>query len=293
MAIFSRIFRWRSRVKTGTPELAGNSIETLTSHVSDTSAHPDYFKKGAAVPTGQEAFAIAKHASSKIAHAPYELRRDEALKTLAQYEAAKGKDYVDDSNNFFKDAPNRHVLTAFVLGQILANYVDVDMFKNVVKRRYDENHRLGPVGDGSQLIYIADDADGFGYATVSTKNIGSVNRPVYVLGGVVKEIPYDCVVTGNVDQTINGVKTFVKIPKIENKLTMPIDDEDFVTVAYLKNLLNTHRLIPIGGIYVHSIDPTDGVVPAEDIGTDSYLGYGEWELHAYVGNFAVMYKRTA
>jgi len=179
------LFRWRSRVKTGNPEVAGNSVETLASHVSDTNAHPDYLKKGEAVPTGQEAFAIAQHASSKVAHASTNFRRDEGLKTVSQFRAARAADYNDVPNNYYSNQPTRHIVTAYVLGLILDGYVDLDMFKNVVKRHYDINGRLGPVGDGSQLIYIENNADGFGYAVLSTKTIGSPTKPVYLKNGTV------------------------------------------------------------------------------------------------------------
>ena len=295
---FSRIFRWRSRVKTGTPELAGNSVETLTSHVSDTNAHPDYLKKGTAVPTGQEAFMLAKHTSSKVAHAPYETRRDELLKTLAQYEQAKDQDLVDVANNYYKGVPMRHVLTAFVLDQILAGYVDVDMFKNVVKRHYDEEGHLNAVGDGSQLIYIENNSDGFGYAMLSTKSIGSQTKPVYVVGGVVKEVPYECVLAGgNVDQNITGVKTFVKIPKISNANTLPSADVDFVTVAYLKK----YAQIPVGGVYTHIFKTgrvTSGSTTTEPVAYSeseiaAKLGYGTWAKLAYAGDYACMYVRQS
>ena len=309
------LFRWRSRVKTGNPEVAGNSVETLASHVADTNAHPDYLKKGAAVPTGQEAFAIAQHASNKVAHAPTNFRRDEGLKTVAQFRAARAADYNDVPNNYYANQPTRHIVTAYVLGLILDGYVDLDMFKNVVKRHYDTNNRLGPVGDGSQLIYIEDNADGFGYAVLSTKTIGSLTKPVfvkngtvtpwsesigttlkpvYVNGGVVTAVPYECVFAGgNIAQTITGLKTYTVIPKISNANTMPSADVDFVTVAYLKK----YAQIPVGGIYTHSFKTarTSSAAPVEYTATEiaTLVGYGTWKVHMYIGDYACMYVRTA
>lgn len=183
--VVTNVFRVRSRVKTGNPEAAGASIETLASHVSDTNGHPDYLKKGGSVPTGQEAYFIAKHTASKVAHAPVNLRRDETLKTKEQYDQAKSADYVDIANNYFKGNPIRHVVTAYVLNQILADYVDTRMFKNVIKRKFNVDGTMGPVGDGSQLIYIENNADGFGYAVLSNKTIGSGTQPVFLSGGVI------------------------------------------------------------------------------------------------------------
>lgn len=183
--VITNVFRVRHRVRAGTPEAAGSSVETIASHVSDTNAHPDYLKKGGAVPSGQESAVLAMHASNQVAHAPVSIRRAETLKTKNQYDQAKSTDYVDMANNYFAGQPIRHVVTAYVLNQILKDYVDSAMFKNVVKRRMDIDGTMGPVGDGSQLIFIEDDADGFGYAALSTKTIGSSIKPVFLNNGTI------------------------------------------------------------------------------------------------------------
>ena len=64
----TRGFRWRTRVKIGTPEFGGTELESLPSHVADDNAHPQYLKKGQAVPTGQEYTIMAKHNSYLLAH---------------------------------------------------------------------------------------------------------------------------------------------------------------------------------------------------------------------------------
>ena len=183
--VITNVFRVRHRVRAGTPEAAGSSIETIASHVSDTNAHPDYLKKGGAVPSGQESAVLAMHAVNRVAHAPVSIRRAETLRTKNQYDQAKSTDYVDTANNYFAGHPIRHVVTAYVLNQILKDYVDSAMFKNVVKRRMDTDGSMGPVGDGSQLIFIEDDADGFGYAALSTKTIGSSIKPVFLNNGTI------------------------------------------------------------------------------------------------------------
>ena len=123
MAIWQKLFRWRSRVKVGAPDVAGD-IETLTAHVADPNAHADYLKKGQAVPTGQEQAMIAAHRADPQAHAKTSVRRAELLKTLEQYKAAKDSELADTVNNYTKTnpPPTRHVVTAYVLAQVLAAF---------------------------------------------------------------------------------------------------------------------------------------------------------------------------
>jgi len=168
----TKIFRWRSRVKTAAASVAGGSVETLASHVADINAHPDYLKKGSAVPTGQEAAAIARHEISKIGHAKNYLRRGEALRTVDQFNDAKDTDFVENANNYMTGTPQPHIVTAYVLNQLLASASDV-----MVKHNPGE-----AVGDGSQIIYVGSD----GYVRLSTKNIGSNKIFVYLENGVIK-----------------------------------------------------------------------------------------------------------
>ncbi len=314
-------FRWRTRTKTSEPSIAGSSTETLASHVSDTNAHPDYLKKGSSVPTGQESWSVKQHQADKVAHAPNSIRRDEATLTRQDYLDHKSQSWVNNPNSYYGGTPARHMITANVLNEILAGYVDVDMFKNVIKRHYYNQQgditytggTLKDVGDGSQLIYIKSEEDGFGYAVLSSKTIGATNKPVflkngvitafstnigtdhspvYIEGGVVKAVPYTCVYT-TTDQTINGRKTFTTIPNVSDANTVgPVDDADLVTLKYLK----TYQ-IPVGGIYTHVFKTarTSSSEPVAFTGAEitAKVGYGTWVIKAYAGDYACMYERTA
>ena len=134
MAIWQKLFRWRSRVKVGAPDVAGD-IETLTAHVADPNAHPDYLKKGQAVPTGQEQTMLAVHRADPQAHAKTSVRRAELLKTLEQYKAAKDSELADTVNNYTKTdpPPTRHVVTAYVLSHTFYRY---DFEHNAGRLRY-------------------------------------------------------------------------------------------------------------------------------------------------------------
>ena len=114
-------FRWHTRVKTGVPELGVGEIETLASHILDENAHPQYIRKGQAVPTGQEYTIVGRHNSYRLAHAPYLVRRDELVRTKTEFANACDGDYIDDANNYGRLAPIRHVITAGALKAILAD----------------------------------------------------------------------------------------------------------------------------------------------------------------------------
>lgn len=271
-----KLFRWKSRVKSGTPEVAGGAVETLASHVSDENAHPDYLKKGAVVPTGQEATSMGKHLADKIAHAWHLIRRPELLRTKAEFVRAKEKDYAQDFDNFLKaHGVEPHIVTAYVLGLILQDYVDKDTIKEMVKHKYQE-----AVGDGSQLLYVAGSTDDAkdGFVHLSDKNIGTDIRPVYLKKGTITPLKHDAVLTDG-DQVINGTKEFNKTPKVTINAGDPQLDLDLVNLGYLKRALQ----LPIHSIYSN----TDMADPR------TTLGYGTWQIIAELGNFGYAWERIA
>lgn len=271
-----KLFRWRSRVKTGSPETVGGGVETLTSHVTDPNAHPQYLKKGSAVPTGQERTILGKHLADKLAHVWYMIRRGELLRTTTEFDAAKDTDYAAMQNNFLREVPVPHVVTAYVLNQILAIYADKESLKEMVKHPY-----LTPVGDGTQLLQVQED----GFIVVSHENVGgaaeegseTVARGVYLSDGKITVLPYDSVLVG-FDQLIDGTKTFNKTPKVSEAAGDPMEDGDLVNLGYLKRASQ----LPVNSIYSN----TDMADPAET------LGYGTWELIAELGNFGYAWKRV-
>lgn len=266
MAIWQKLFRWRSRVKVGAPDVAGD-IETLTAHVADPNAHPDYLKKGQAVPTGQEQTMIATHRADPQAHAKTSVRRAELLKTLEQYKAAKDSELADTVNNYTKTnpPPTRHVVTAYVLAQVLAAF------------KSEMSGIVNNVGNGRNLIYSNDS----GVLTESHESVGTSTRPVYLFDGTLTELAYDVVLTGS-DQTINGVKTFSSLPKSS---AAPTQDNQLVNKAYVDAKTNT--ALPVGFCVV-----TDkSVSTAAQVAAK--MTYGTWALMSEVANVGYMWKRTA
>lgn len=260
MSLLNRLFRWRSRVKTGAPDLHG-SVETLSSHVSDENAHPSYLKKGQAVPTGQEANAIAQHRSDQLAHARHFARRPELITTLEEYNAAKNYDFVNDVNNYSRRtgvAP--HVVTAFILRQV----IEASKAEGVVPSN---------TGDGKQLLY----SDSNGVIKVSTSSVGNANNPVYLLNGTLT--PTNPVMTLAGNQTVTGRKTFSTLPQSN---AVPTFDTDFVTKQYVDGRQSE---LPVG--FCITTDKT--VASAADVHTK--IGYGTWELFSEVGTVGYMWKR--
>ena len=156
-------------------------------------------------------------------------------------------------------------MTARALGDVLNEYQRLDSI-------------IRDCGDGTNLIYI----DHAGAGHVSTANIGTLSRPVYLKNGRVTALNCDAVLTEN-NQTINGRKTFSIVPNVTIDAADPSADTDLVTVAYLKKASR----IPIGFhvITTRSFDTSAKVATA--------LGYGTWSLAAEVGLVAYMWVRTA
>ena len=267
MAIFDRLFRWRSRVKTGGPEITGGGVETLSSHTTDENAHPIYLKKGQAVPTGQEYYVMGLHTSDPKSHSKNVLLRAEALKTEAQYHAAKAADYVDNASNYDADIPVRHIVTAYVLNLLLNKYVAKDDMPK-------------DVGDGTNLIYV----DPTGVFRVSNSNIGGSECPVYLKNGKITALTHNVVFTETA-QTINGKKTFSSMPDVTSGV-YPVTDNDLVNLGWLKS-----HIVPVG-FCTTSTTVIDGAEVTASVVAAKY-GYGTWQRIAELGNYGYLWLRTA
>lgn len=110
-------FRFGIRKAVGTPSAEGAmGTETLASHTSNPSAHADYVRKNC-IP---RVFDETEHLLNKTVHASNYLRRDEVMTSHMDYILAKDTSYTKDSSNYTKeDGVKRHVVTAFVLRQVL------------------------------------------------------------------------------------------------------------------------------------------------------------------------------
>ena len=258
-----KLFRWRSRVKTATPEIAGGAIETLTSHVSDLNAHPEYLKKGAAVPNGNEVNVVTKHEVDPLAHSSGYARRAELLQTYEEYENACSSDLVEVENNYNAEEPQPHIVTAKILNEALANRAGI--------------LPTSATEDGG-LVYVDDTF----HLYPSNKDIGGEATPVYVIHGIVKPLP------GSVGSDI--IPTYLK----EGTITRSSGNVGSATKpVYMTNGMITAcsgdleaYKIPVGGCYI--MTKRNHTTPTEA------LGYGVWEqVHTIGPDEAFIFVRTA
>ncbi len=258
-----KLFRWRSRVKTATPEIAGGAIETLTSHVSDINAHPEYLKKGAAVPNGNEVNVVTKHEVDPLAHSSGYARRAELLQTYEEYDAVCSSDLVDVENNYNAENPQPHIVTAKVLNEAMGKRVGI--------------LPTSATEDGA-LVYV----DDVFHLYQSDKDIGNTTTPVYVTHGVIKPL------TGSAGS--DTIPTYLKNGTITRSTgnvgsaTKPLYMANGLLIACTGDL-DAYK-IPVGGCYVmtkrkHST-PTEA------------LGYGVWEqIHTIGSDETFVFVRTA
>lgn len=101
--------------------------ETIQNHIDDAEAHKAIFDK-LTEKIGED---IGGHKADELAHAVHYIRRDELTDSILDYEKNKAINLSDDSENYTKTDPEQaeegegikaHVITAFVLNQILKEY---------------------------------------------------------------------------------------------------------------------------------------------------------------------------
>lgn len=144
-------FKFGIRKAVGTPSAEGAmGTETLASHTSNPSAHADYVRKGC-IP---KVFDETEHLLTKTAHASNYLRRDEVMTSRLEYVLAKDKSYTKDSSNYMKESGlQRHVVTAFVLRQVLDELGLLDGTHNYLSKTAIVRSDAGaPLGDWETLV---------------------------------------------------------------------------------------------------------------------------------------------
>ena len=119
MATISNDFRFRVSKAVGSPSVQGAAgVETLANHTESVNPHPQYMRKTAV----KDEFNPTEHIQKRSQHARNYALRDELMTTKLEYEKYKGTSLSRDANNYL--APHgvkAHVVTAFVLNQILAD----------------------------------------------------------------------------------------------------------------------------------------------------------------------------
>ena len=100
---------------------------TIQNHIDDAEAHKAIFDKL----TEKISENIGDHKADELAHAVHYIRRDELTDSILDYEKNKLLSLSDDSENYNKTDPEQaeegegikaHVITAYVLNQILKEY---------------------------------------------------------------------------------------------------------------------------------------------------------------------------
>lgn len=101
--------------------------QTIQNHLDDEEAHKAIFEKLTET-TGED---FERHKADELAHAMHYIRRDELTDSILDYEKNKERNLSDDYENYNKTDPEQaeegegikaHVITAFVLNQILKEY---------------------------------------------------------------------------------------------------------------------------------------------------------------------------
>lgn len=144
-------FKFGIRKAVGTPSAEGAmGTETLASHTSNPSAHADYVRKNC-IP---RVFDETEHLLSKTVHASNYLRRDEVMTSRLDYVLAKDSSYTKDSSNYMKeDGVRRHVVTAFVLRQVLDELGLLDGVHDYLSKAAIVRSDAGtPLGDWETLV---------------------------------------------------------------------------------------------------------------------------------------------
>ena len=110
-------FRFRVSKAVGSPAVQGaGSVETLANHTENPHPHPQYMRKSyVGLDVG-----LTEHLANRLHHARYYALRDELTTTKLEYERYKLISLSKDSSNYMAESGVKaHVITAFVLNQIL------------------------------------------------------------------------------------------------------------------------------------------------------------------------------
>ena len=110
-------FRFRVSKAVGSPSVQGAaSMETLANHTENPHPHPQYMRKSY---VGMEV-GLTEHLASRLHHARCYALRDELTTTKLEYERYKWQSLAHDASNFMAESGVKaHVITAYVLNQIL------------------------------------------------------------------------------------------------------------------------------------------------------------------------------
>jgi len=110
-------FRFRVSKAVGSPAVQGAaSVETLANHTSNPQPHPQYMRKSAV----EQSKNLTEHLQSRTDHARNHALRDELMTSKLEYEKYKNISLSRDASNYLAPSGIKaHVITAFVLNQIL------------------------------------------------------------------------------------------------------------------------------------------------------------------------------
>lgn len=173
----SNMFRIMKSV--GSPSVEGAiGVETLASHTSNPEAHPDYLKKGAY----PRVFSESEHLVNRLAHAADLARRTELVLSKMDYEKTKSINLALDANNYMATSGvKRHIITAYVLNQILEGFglvagrtllsTDIVVGTSTVAPSTDMDNYVVSYGLFLQLKRKLDDLLGSGLSDVYLKKV--------------------------------------------------------------------------------------------------------------------------
>lgn len=214
-----------------------------------------------AAPVEDEKTMLGRHTIDPLAHAPNVTSRKELLRTLEEFEAAKSLQLADDPNNYMRNDPQPHVVTAYVLNQIISQFtpsVSIEELWKAVRKNAEDitfcikrTDRTVGVGDGTQLLWV----DATGVLQLSTQTIGDVHQPVFLRNGKL--------------QTITG-------PVGSEETPVYIDETGTFQECKMS-------VFPVGSCFI----------TAEQTNPNSMLGYGTWTLVAEVGHVGFIWRRDA
>ena len=123
---FNSSFRFRTKKVVGSPSAEGNGQHTIASHIGDADPHPNYLLKG----EESRPFDISEHLAAVLDHAVGYIRRGEVAEGKRDYLQNRFLSLINDPNNYGALLQaKRHVITAYVLNQVLEDFGLVDDVK--------------------------------------------------------------------------------------------------------------------------------------------------------------------